>query len=121
MGNLVCHRNSKAIVRIYEPIRVLPDVRLKPFLIPDAIKAARGDAILPGTPLIYYKYRIYLSAIVRDASHANSLLSVDLSNFLQFSERAACGAEADLARLLSTAKKTTQTRYIWNTRVNTRI
>jgi len=43
MGNLVCYRNSKAIVRIYEPIRLLPDVRLKPFLIPDAIKASRGQ------------------------------------------------------------------------------
>lgn len=60
MENLVCHRNSKAIVRIYEPIRLLPDVRLKPFLIPDAIKASHGDAILPGIPVVYYKYNIYL-------------------------------------------------------------
>lgn len=46
MENLMHHRNSKAIVRIYEPIRLLPDVPLKPFLIPDSIKASHGNTML---------------------------------------------------------------------------
>lgn len=64
MENLVHHRNSKAIVRIYEPIRLLPDVLPKPFLIPDAIKASHGNAILLGIRVVYYKYNTYLRAIV---------------------------------------------------------
>lgn len=64
MENLVHHRNSKAIVRIYEPIRLLPDVPLKPFLIPDAIKASHSNAILLGIRIVYYKYNTYLCAIV---------------------------------------------------------
>lgn len=59
MGNLVCHRNSKAIVRIYEPIRPLPDIRLKPFLIPDAIKASREQCYFAqNPPLVHCKYNI---------------------------------------------------------------
>lgn len=69
MENLVHHRNSKAIVRIYEPIRLLPDVPLKPFLIPDAIKASHGNTMLLRIRIVYYKYSTYLCAIVTTWIH----------------------------------------------------
>lgn len=55
MENLV-HRNLKAIVQIYEAIRLLPDIPVKPFLIPDAIKASHSNAILLGISYITNYY-----------------------------------------------------------------
>lgn len=67
MENLVHHRNSKAIVRIYEPIRLLPDVPLKPFLIPDAIKVSHSNAILLGISYITNITLIYALLYARPA------------------------------------------------------